>query len=184
MKKPQAATAHRPHQCVIMGIDPSNASSGCATFTPSGLHSCAVALTACDRFLCVQEAQGLATKLGLPLVFVIEDWGGFVKSTQTAFGMGSARGKWLQEIERIGYREDHVVWMPLSTWRSRIGFKRMADSDAYKRAAVQRVKLEFGIAVVHDVAEAALIAKVASLAPETAVMLSKISRARKKLEAA
>lgn len=169
-----------PWPIFICAIDPSNESSGWAMFISGMLFDHGVAVTWFDRAQVANRAAKHAKDAGLPLLFVLEDWGGSVRSTLTAFGMGAARGKWLQVIGETHYREDHVSYIHLSTWRSRAGVGRCADSDAYKARAVEMVRRKFSVSVEHDEAEAILIGDVASQSPESMDMVETIARARKK----
>ena len=184
MKKPRTKTrAAFAHQCVVCFIDSDSDLSGVSIWVGGKLHMHGAVKTATSRDMWVGRARGVAEGAGLPLVFAVEDTNGRFKTWMTAIGYGDARGMWLQAIEASGYRLDHIVWIPVNTWRSRLGIGKHADRKAYKAAAMRRVKQEFGLTVGDDEAEAILGGKVATLAPETAEMLGKISRARKKAAA-
>lgn len=175
----QKGNATAPHECVVLAID-AGGTSGHAILSRGRPTISGATRTALDRSAAVAVAMHLACEADLPLVVAMESWAGKFKSTATAIGIGAARGRWEQAIENAGYRLDHIVWLSVSTWRSRIGMGKQADSQAYKRAAIARVKAQFGMVVGPDEAEAILIGFVASMAPETGAMIQTISRSRKK----
>lgn len=179
-RKQKAAGSVKPHECVIAAIDSDGDMSGFAKLASGKLVFSREVKSAMVRHTECVLAYNYALDRKMPIVFVIEDTGGAFKTWASAVGYGDSRGKWIQVIEELTGRDDHIVYIPQVTWRSRIGMKRQPDRTAYKREAVRLVRMMFGVVCGDDEAEAILLGHVASRSPEVGAMLGKISRARKK----
>lgn len=168
-----------PHKCVLLAIDP-GAVSGSATFVRGELVSFSDGAGAALREATARSAAMQAYAQDLPLLVVMEEWGGRFASWKTAIGIGAARGAWEQAIELAGVRPDHVVRMHVQTWRSRAGIGKRIDANAYKRAAQAIAKSIYRVNAGQNAAEAIVMGHVALRSSEAEAMLKKLGRARNK----
>lgn len=105
-----------------------------------------------ERHVVVRFAVELANAECVPLVVLIESWnaGGW-GSYKTLLGMGSAVGRWQEQLEIAGHPKRRTLRANVDTWRSDTRIRTKAAAVSYVGA---RWKMK---AETDDAAEAACI---------------------------
>lgn len=182
-RKLHLPAAPRDHRCVILAVDPSQASSGYAILI-DGRPIEWGAVPATD-FVRVAAVVARAVRLGARtrrhVVLVAEEWGrgGRLSSARTSGGLGAACGAWkgMALAARVeGHRivPGRILRVHASRWRSRFALSSRLGTEGLKRAAVRLARARLGVALrddQHDAAEALLIGLWAARAGEVGAAL-------------
>lgn len=162
----------KPHDCVILAIDP-GACSGWALFKRGHLIMSGVAMRADQRSDVMTSAEAFAGDLGTPgcrFVVVREDWtvgggkGTGARGTRwnvaTILGMGASWGRWLEQLEVSGMAARRIVRVTPATWRrvlKGVGPTRSRDEAKATAQLFARAKLGGLAHIEPDEAEAIAI---------------------------
>jgi hypothetical protein len=157
--------------CLVLGIDPAQ-TSGWALLCQGKLVQSGSVVNAHLRSEVIRLAKHNEVLSGLSLVIVMEDWtaGGWPGHKQM-FGMGAARGRWLEQIELAGIPSRRVISVYPQTWRAAIfgtGGSKIKGPQ-YKAMAVAHARSYFGMGrdPSDDEADALCIARWACAADAT-----------------
>jgi hypothetical protein len=164
------------HACVLLSVDP-GARGGWALFVRGKRMASGVARNALERAAVIARAQAYEAEFGIALVVVGEKWsrGGWF-SFDVIVGTGAAWGRWAEALELAEHPARRIVRVLPATWRAPTVGKHKG-SDAYKAAAIKRVRGLYRIEVGADEAEALCIGEWGSRAPEVLELLPKARRA-------
>lgn len=145
-----------------LAIDPA-ATSGWALFKGRDRAASGVARNVTDRFEVIERWLDYAGENSLVRWCVAERWTPGLPSHTAMFGIGANWGRWLECIERTGYREDWILRLEPREWRTAVGIRARGREHA-KAAAREAFWYDTGErAETDDEAEAYLIGKAAFL---------------------
>jgi hypothetical protein len=138
---------------VLIAIDP-GATSGWALFEGNDLVASGVAKSLGDRQAVMERLSDHAADI----TAVLEDWtaGGW-KAVSQLLGMGSARGRWLEQLETIGIRGSRVHGVYPQTWRTVLAPLKRKTNEEAKASARTVARAHLGRDVGPDEAEAVCI---------------------------
>ena len=149
---------YRPHDAVVLGIDPASR-SGWSLFVRGKLIGSGVVESTGERLDVLQMAAEVFTDEGLPFVVVAETWSpGSWKSWNAIAAVHEPWGRWSEQLELIGC--SLIVRVLVNEWRRDLYGKNAVSSMPRKMAkmlAKQRVKSVYKKTVSDDEAEAILI---------------------------
>lgn len=153
---------------VVIAIDPGKTSGWCV-MRDGGIVSSGVATKCAHRSNAVRMAleMGDARKV----IAVVEQWtvGGRAHwNPSTMIGLGSARGRWLEQLDLVGVCESHVVSVTPAKWRSLLAGLPRRTSDEAKASARIVARARVGREVALDEGEAVCMGVWAMAAPELA----------------
>lgn len=176
-KKPKPPAAARPHQCVILAIDP-GAASGWALFFRGRLAQSGVAKWRDLREVIVTNAYRRAAEICLPLVVVGEKWTGVWRHGQSALqGLAEEWATWKFAALDAGVPKRRIVRVATSTWRAALIGGRQRPTEEWKAAAKAVVRARYDLSVLgDDEADAILIGAWACHAGEVAKVLPRRTR--------
>ncbi len=147
---------------VVLALDQA-AHSGWAIYDGQRIASWGLATKASHREAVVLKARQIARTTERDLLVIYEDHAHIPaarkRNTATILGMGDARGRWLEQLERFGHSKAWVTCVDPLTWRAKL-IGSFGGTDAIKARAVRRASQTVGQPIEdHNVAEAICIAE-------------------------